>query len=572
MLESLTIKNTAIIDFITVNFTEGMNCMTGETGAGKSIIIDAICCLMGERVSRDSIRRGATEAQVTGVFSVQDRNAERINAALDELGVTSEEDGTLILYRAYNENGKNTCRINDRAVTLGGLKKIGELLVDVHGQHDNHSLMMPSSHINLLDAYAGIEYSREFNTYRIKLQELRSVENELEELSGDPQKRLQLIDLLTYQAEEIYNAHLKPGEEAKLLEKQKLIDNASRISGEVSAALNLIEGDEDFRGGGISDLLSKAASGLSGAEKFSEKLKSAGSQLKEAYYIVEDVKDTLRECLESLSYDPEEAAATEERLDLIYNLKKKYGGSEELIIEFGDNAQSQLERLRDSEARVSELNRQKAGIYAELGELAAILHQKRCEAGGRLTEAVVAALSDMDMGKVRFGISDDYIAESREFGPRGLDNIEFLISANPGEALKPLAKTASGGELSRIMLALKSCLAEADQIPVLIFDEIDTGISGRAAGAVAEKFIKVSRLHQLICVSHLAQIAAISDTNVIISKTYDEDSVRTEAVIAEDEDKVREVARLIDGGELTEITLAHSRELIERMRSRAQEL
>ncbi|MCR5056550.1 MAG: DNA repair protein RecN [Clostridia bacterium] len=572
MLSYLTVRNSAIIDYLSFDFDAGMNCITGETGAGKSIIIDSICYLLGEKMSKDVIRRGASASEITGVFNVDDEKTPRVNEVLSDIGVEPEDDGSLILYRSYNDQGKNVCRVNDRIVTVSALKRLGEVLVDVHGQHDSHSLLIPQNHIKLLDAFAGKEFSDILSGYREKLAAHKETLRLIDELNVDPKRRAQLIDLLSFQVDEITAAALKPGEDKELEEKQKLIDNAEKISSALSEAYSLIsgEGGYDSSNGAIS-LLDDAAARISSIEKYSEKYGNIANKIKEACYILEDCRDELESEIEASSFDGEEARTVEQRIDLIYDLKRKYGNSVDEIIAFRDDAKEKLESLLSSEETARKLLKKSDDEVKELRTVASKLTELRKKAAKLLTEGVVKALADIEMNKVKFVV--DFISfdsENPEFKDNGLDGVEFLISANPGETPKPLSKIASGGELSRIMLAVKSCLADIDMIPVLIFDEIDTGISGSAAASVAEKFYKVSRNHQLICVTHLAPIAAISDRNVFVGKNIDEEYVKTEALILDEEGKIKEVGRLLDGSDDGNgVTRVHSIELIDRMRKRA---
>lgn len=559
MLTSLTINNTAIIDSLTIDFGEKMNCMTGETGAGKSIILDSLCCLLGERASKESIRSGEKEARVTGVFNAK---GPKISEALLELGITPEDDGTLILSRAYTEN-KNTCRINGNIVTLSALRKIGELLVDVHGQHASHALLSEPTHIELLDLFAGDEISAVKSEYHDHLKELSNVENELSEFSGDPQKRAQLIDLYTFQLNEINSANLKIGEDTKLEERQRFFDNNEIISQSLSAASELLSGRGGYDSAGALDALSSCESYVSKIERFGDDYKSALEKVRDAKFAIEDASEYINQILENSEFDRDEAERVAIRLDVIYELKRKYGKTLEEVLEHAEKVSKELEKLEKSEAYVSELNIKKDEIIAKLNEKALKMRKLREKSARMLENGVMQNLSDMEMSKVKFAVSFD---ERSEFNSNGLDNVRFLVSTNPGEKMLPLVKIASGGELSRIMLAIKSVLADVDEIPVLVFDEIDTGISGAAAKRVAEKFKMISKKHQLICVSHLAQIAAIADVNVFVKKIYEGEGVRTSAETLDDTSKVREIARLLDGDSSSEISLKHAEEIIKKLR------
>lgn len=572
MLSYLTVKNLAIIDHISFDFEAGMNCITGETGAGKSIIIDSICYLLGEKMTRDTVRRGSSAAEITGIFNVDDQKTPKVNEVLSDIGIEPEEDGTVIISRSFSEQGKNICRINDRPVTVSTLKRLGEVLCDVHGQHDAHSLLSSQNHIRFLDAFAGPEFGRALADYRDKLHEHKETLKLIDELNVDPMRRAQLIDLLTFQVGEISSAALKKGEDEELEARQKIIDNSEKIKMALGEALSLLEGKGDYdSGSGACSQVDDAATRLSSIDKFSDKFGNIAKRLKEAYFILDDAAGDLSAELENAGFDEEEAKAVEQRIDLIYDLKRKYGRTVDDIIAFKAEAEEKLDKLLSSEETAKELLKKSEKEIKELKEKAYILREMRKKAAEVLTRGVVKALADIEMNKVRFVVDfESFDGDTPDFKENGLDGVEFLISANPGEDPKPLSRIASGGELSRIMLAIKSCLADVDMIPVLIFDEIDTGISGSAAASVAEKFYRVSRGHQLICVTHLAPIAAISDRNIFVGKDMDDDHVRTEAEILDEEGKIKEVGRLLDGsGDGTGITRIHSIELIERMRKRA---
>ncbi len=571
MLSFLTVKNVAIIDKISFEFDSGMNCITGETGAGKSILIDSICYLLGEKMTKDVIRRGATSAEITGVFNVDRDKSPLVAETMADLGIDIEEDGSIIVSRTFNDQAKNVCRINDRIVTVGALKKLGEALADVHGQHDSHSLLNPSNHIKLLDSFAGKELADILSIYRDKLSEHKKTLALIDELNVDPMKRAQLIDLLSFQVDEISSAKLKEGEEEELSEKQKIIDNIEKISASLNEALALLDGQGGYDSEGAMSEIKDAGSKLSSIERFSAKYGELASKITDAYYILEDVRDSVLTEIENSSFDEEEARKVEQRLDLIYDLKRKYGRTVGDVLAFLKDAKEKLDKLVSSEETAKELLKKSAAETRELVDIAGKVHALREKAAVVLTREVVKALADIEMTKVRFVVDFKPIdTEDPKFRENGLDETEFLISPNPGEPPKPLSKIASGGELSRIMLAIKSCLADIDMIPVLIFDEIDTGISGSAAASVAEKFYRVSRNHQLICVTHLAPIAAISDRNIFVGKNTDEEFVRTAAEILDEEGKIREVGRLLDGSaDENSVTRIHSIELIERMRKRA---
>ena len=570
MLASLTIKNTAIIDRLTVEFGDGMNCLTGETGAGKSIIIDSICCLLGERASRESIRRGCESASVQGLFYAE---SAEISGILNELGIEAEDDGSLILFREYTSGGRNTCRVNGQIVTLSMLRKLGECLVDVHGQHDNHSLLSPSTHIVLLDLFAGDEMLYVKERYAEKFNELREINNELDEISGDPEQRAAAVDLLTFQVNEITAAAIKPGEDEQLEQRREVLANAEKITEVLGSAYeSLAGGDGGFyggssaAGGNVMDLLGNIVSDIENISKYNELYSQLLSKINESIWILEDAVAMLRNQKDEILFNPKEISDIDKRLDELYRLKRKYGGSIEAVLEYAETSSEKLEELESSEGRSKELNEKREAVMSDLRILAGQMYELRCEAVKRLVDGIHRELEDMEMGKVRFNV-DLVHASDGKLTASGLDTAEFLICTNPGEPLRPLSKIASGGELSRIMLAIKSVLADIDGIPVLIFDEIDTGISGYAATKVACKFKNIARSHQVICVSHLAQIAAIAEHNIFVSKSYNDESVVTEAVLLGAEEKIREVSRLLDGGDYSAVTRQHAEELIGRLRA-----
>ncbi|MBP5521081.1 MAG: DNA repair protein RecN, partial [Bacteroidales bacterium] len=453
-------------------------------------------------------------------------------------------------------------------VPVSALRRVSQYLIDIHGQHESQSLLRPGTHVSFLDLFAGREITGLINEYRERLSDYKAVSAEIEEINGDPKKRAASIDLLSFQVNEIESARLKPGEENDLIAKQKIIDNYDKINEAVQAAYQNIDGGSSGRG--ARSLLDVAAESLSRISRYTDDYADTVSKIKEAYYTLEDVADFLR----SRAFDEtdyrRDAARIEERLDLIYRLKGKYGDSEEEILAFLDNARLELSKLENSAGRAEQLRKRLKDIREQLENQAEMIYRKRQAAAGLLKQNIMGALADLDMAKMCFDIAINH--DASEFKANGCDTVEFIISTNPGEELKPLSKIASGGELARIMLAIKSCLAEVDKIPVMIFDEIDTGISGAQATSVAEKFAELSANHQVICVTHLAQIAAISSHNICVTKEYPGNSAETRVQVLDEEGKVREISRLLDGGEdAGEALRAHSLDLIARMQKRVQQ-
>ena len=481
----------------------------------------------------------------------------------------------LILFREYNSSGRNICRINGQTVTLSMLRRIGECLVDVHGQHDNHSLLSSSTHIKLLDLFAGGEMQNLKNKYTDGYNELHRIEAELEELSGDPEKRAVAIDLLRFQIDEIGEAALKVGEDEELERRRTVLANAEKIADCLeNSYIKLMTGGSYGTGTKpVSDILGELCSEMGEISEFKDSYADILSKINEATYILEDAAEQIRCEKDEDFYDRREADDIERRLDEIYGLKRKYGDTIEDINAFAEDASAKLLKLESGAERCEELTLKRERTVKELLRLSSLMNKLRESAAKRLEAGIRTALSDMEMDKVDFRVGIEYSGELTEtgrppkFGKNGLDSVEFIISTNPGEPFKPLSKIASGGELSRIMLAIKSVLADIDDIPVLIFDEIDTGISGYAATKVAEKFKNISGSHQVICVSHLAQIAAIADNNVFVSKRYSDESVTTNAEMLDGEGKIREVGRLLDGGDFSETARKHAVELIKRLRA-----
>ncbi|NLN04963.1 MAG: DNA repair protein RecN [Clostridiaceae bacterium] len=560
MLVQLNIKNIALIDYISIEFKPNMNCLTGETGAGKSIIIDSIGCVLGGRTSRDTIRTGADSGSVEAVFYV---NEPLVSEKLKDLGIEEEEDHTLLLFREITSSGRNICRINGRIVTLSMLREIGEVLIDIHGQHDNQSLMRVNSHILLLDMYAGDKLGKVLAEYGEKLSKFKEVHNALDRLAGDPKERERTIDLLKYQIDEIESARLHANEDEELRIKKNVLSNMERIVTSLNDAYVDLKAENS-----VLDKLENAMHAMSRIEGLGEGYKEILSRIEAVFYEVEDIANAVRNEKDNMDLDMSELDSIEERLDMINRLKRKYGGTIEDILRYRDVAQEKLNELLDSEYMIEKYTKEMDKLAEELFELCKKLDESRRSAAVDLSEKIAAQLHDLEMKNATFEVKIDFDESINELGypnfkKNGLNDVEFLVSANLGEPTKPLARIASGGELSRIMLAIKTILADVDNIPTLIFDEIDIGISGQAARKVGEKMKLISKKHQVICVTHLAQIAAIADNNVYISKTTVKDKTVTEAKTLGFEEKVEEVGRLLDGNAENEITKAHARKMIE---------
>mgnify|MGYP004459459545 FL=1 len=547
MLTSLKIENVAIIESAAIEFGCGLNVLTGETGAGKSIVIDSINAILGERTSRDIIRTGAQSAKVYAVF--EDVNA-KVRNFLDENGIDCE-DGILIINRTLSREGKNVCRLNGAPVTVSMLREIGSELIDIHGQHDNQALLSPEKHCGFVDSFAG--NAEIIADYREKYGRLCEVRSKLKKLTTDESSKSQRIDFLTYQIDELEKAEITPGERDELKARKTLINNSQKVIESLNVAYEALKAD----GAGI-DMITDAESEISDASAYMEALGEASEKITDIRYELEDIAETVRDAMSEVDFDQSELEDIDERLDLLYRLSKKYGNTEEEMLEYLEKAKTELDNIAFSEEKVKELQKQEKEALAETEAAAKKLTESRKTAGEKLSEAICSELEFLDMPNVRFVVKCDDIGLTEN----GKDEIEFLISANVGEEPKPLAKIASGGELSRIMLAIKNVLAEADGVDTMIFDEIDTGVSGRAAQKIAMKLKSASKGRQVICVTHLAQIAAQGDVHLYISKSVSDGKTYTNIKSLIEEDRVAEIARIMGGMEITKLQLESAREML----------
>ena len=547
MLTSLKIENVAIIESAAIEFGCGLNVLTGETGAGKSIVIDSINAILGERTSRDIIRTGAQSAKVYAVF--EDVN-ERVRNFLDENGIDCE-DGVLIINRTLSREGKNVCRINGAPVTVSMLREIGGELIDIHGQHDNQSLLSPEKHCGFVDSFAG--NADLFADYREKYGRLCEIRSKLKKLTTDESSKSQRIDFLTYQIDELEKAEITIGERDELKARKSLINNSQKVIESLNIAYEALKAD----GAGI-DMITDAESEIANASAYMETLGEASEKITDIRYELEDIAETVRDAMTEVDFDPTELEDIDERLDLLYRLSKKYGDTEEEMLEYLEKARAELDNIAFSEERVKELQKQEKEALAETETAACKLTESRKTAGEKLSNAICSELEFLDMPNVRFVVKCNDIGLTEN----GKDEIEFLISANAGEEPKPLAKIASGGELSRIMLAIKNVLAETDGVDTMIFDEIDTGVSGRAAQKIAMKLRSASKGRQVICVTHLAQIAAQGDVHLYISKSVSDGKTYTNIKSLIEEERVAEIARIMGGMEITKLQLESAREML----------
>ena len=547
MLTSLKIENVAIIESAAIEFGCGLNVLTGETGAGKSIVIDSINAILGERTSREIIRTGAQSAKVYAVF--EDVN-EKVKAFLDENGIDCE-DGVLIINRTLNRDGKNICRLNGAPVTVSMLRELGGELIDIHGQHDSQSLLSPEKHCGFVDGFA--ENSGLISDYREKYRRLCEIRNSLKKLTTDESSKSQRIDFLTYQIDELEKSDITPGERDELKARKALINNSQKVMESLNTAYMALKAD-----GASIDMISNAETEIANASEYMDSLGEASEKITDIRYELDDIAELVRDAMSEIEYDPSELDDIEERLDLLYRLSKKYGETEEEMLEYLAKAREELESIAFSEENVRELQKQEKTALVEAEAAADRLTESRKTAGEKLSRAICSELEFLDMPNVRFVVKLEDIGLTEN----GRDGVEFLISANVGEEPKPLAKIASGGELSRIMLAIKNVLAETDGVDTMIFDEIDTGVSGRAAQKIAMKLRSASKGRQVICVTHLAQIAAQGDVHLYISKSVSDGKTYTNIKSLIEEERVSEIARIMGGMEITQLQLESAREML----------
>lgn len=557
MLQSLYLENIALIEKLGIELFPGFNVLTGETGAGKSIIIDAVNFVLGERTSRDLIRNGAARAKVEAVFNLNEGDA--AFAALDALGI--EYDGNeLILSRELSAAGRNACRVNGTLVPVASLKSVSDTLVDIHGQHEHQALLDAENHISYLDAYCHAESLPIIE----KIDAIVSRRNELmlKRNSGfsSEREREREMDMLRYQIEEIASANLEAGEEERLNAEKTVLLNAERIRTALETAHMALSGAEEGSALSAIDTARRSMRDIAALNKDYEAL---GDKIEELYYAAEDISFVLRDTSENIESDMQRLEEIEQRLKLISDLKRKYGRTVEDVIDFGKDAGTKLNELENAEALAAELDAKLDKLKAEYNVAADELSKVRRAAGDRLKRDVLNELKDLGMAKAMFDVA---LSDASGGEPRngGRETAEFMLSANPGEPLKPLEKVASGGELSRIMLCFKSIFADNDRVPTLIFDEIDTGISGRTAAVVGEKMLGIAKKHQVICVTHLAQIAALAEAHLMVRKYDDGKNTFVETRQLNEEEKVQRIAQMMDGESDSPSALTHARELIAR--------
>ena len=550
MLTNLYIENIAVIEKSNIDFTNGLNVLTGETGAGKSIVIDAINAVLGKRSSRGMIRTGADAAYVSATF---EELSELVHKKLGAMGY-SAEDGSLILSRELSASGKNTCRINARPATVAALKELGEYLINIHGQNDNLELMNPALHIVYIDALADI--GERLAAYRGLYRELRAVEEELSSADTDESERLRRMDLLSFQITELEDADITVGEYDALSEERNALQNREKIAKELMRARIALDGDDEVDG--VLRMTDDAATSVMNASRYLSTLEGAADRLSSALYELQEISRELEGAMDDIDADPHRLEEIEERLDLLYRLRHKYGDSEEELLAYLDHAKKELNALSDYAFNREQLEKRRDELYNSAYNSAKELSDIRKKVCATFRESVEREMAFLLMPDVRLEIRQEEV----EMNTRGIDKIEFLISVNPGEEPKPVSKIASGGELSRMMLAIKTVLSRADFVQTLIFDEIDTGISGSAADRVGKKLHQLSADSQVLCVTHQAQIAAFADNHLFISKSVHDERTFTQVDSLDEDGRIRELARIVGGEQITDSALNHAKQLL----------
>ena len=553
MLANLKIENVAVIEKAKVNFTPGFNVLTGETGAGKSILIDSINAILGNRTSRELVRSGAQKACIWATF---ENIPQSVKKQLEKCGYEANDD--LLLYREINAEGKGSCRVNGMPATAAVVRDISAGLLSIHGQHDSQSLTNPALHLGLLDQYA---QNRDlFADYYRRYRELVTVKRQLDALNASEADKQRKIEALTAEIDAIDAAALQPGEEKNLQERKTVITHAQGILDGITAAHLALAGDEDGEQPGAADLLGGAVEGLQNSARLDETLAPLSERLNDLYYSARDLATELADRLDAYGFDPGELDMIESRLDTIYRIKQKFGMEVEELLARREAAAAELENFQSSGQKIAELKTQVQALYGDAKKAAEALTQSRLKGFTAMNKEMRAALEFLNMPGIRFALKH----ARGPLSSHGQDTVEFLISTNPGEDPKPLAKIASGGELSRIMLAFKSALADRDALPTVIYDEIDTGVSGLAAGRIGQLLHQTAAGHQVLCITHTPQVAAFADNQLLIQKNVRDDRTFTEIHTLDMNGRVEVLARMISGDKVTELSLANARELIEK--------
>ena len=548
MLELLHIENIAIIEAADIEFAPGFNALTGETGAGKSIVIDSLSAVLGQRTSRELIRTGAEKAFVSAAFSGM------APELTEELGIQPEADGTLLLQREIQTDGKNVCRVNGRPVTVGQLRALGARLLNIHGQHDGQQLLDEEQHIVYLDSFGRVESLA--ITYAEKYKNFTDIRRQIGALQMDEAEKARRVDTLQYQIEELRRAKLTPGEEEELTARRGMLRNAEKFLDAVAGADYALNGDDS--GGGALSALRQAQDALGGVRHLDDAFGQLYERLGEAYSEVYDIAATVEDKRGELDVSPGELDRVESRMDLLYRLKKKYGATVEDMLDYQARCEAELAQIEDAGDTLVRLEQALSKAEKEARQAAQALSDARKAAADRLTAQILTELQQLDMGKIRFAVD---FAE-KPLDSDGMDTVRFLMSANVGEELRPIHKIASGGELARIMLAMKNVLSEQDHVGTMVFDEVDTGVSGRAAQKVAEKMARISRRKQVLCVTHLPQLAAMADTHFSVEKGERGGRTYTEVRRLDREQRRRELARLTGGSHVSQTMLDGAEELL----------
>lgn len=554
MLNLLHIENIAVIEQADIRFGSGFNVLTGETGAGKSIVIDAISAILGERAYRDVIRTGSSKALVSAVFS------QVPELSWFEENAVSYDPQELLIQREIFSDGKNVCRVNGRPVTVAILRRLGSQLIQIHGQHDSQQLFDEANHLVYLDLFAKNQVQRD--AYAARFQKLEDVRREIARLSMDEGEKLRRVEALEFQIQEISRAELRSGEDEELEARRKILQNAERLTDGMNAAVSALYGDENQDG--AAGLLNVAQRSLSKITRYDDSLRELHDRLSELVYAVQDVSEELRDRADTLSYSGEELEQIESRLDVIHRLRRKYGNDVDAVLAYLERAKRELDEIEFASDRIEQLTQEQQKLEQDAMVAATELRQTRLAAAKQLQSRLAEELAALDMPKAQFVCQ----FEEQCMTATGIDNVRFLMTANVGEALKPMSKVASGGELARIMLAIKNVLAEQDQVGTLIFDEVDAGVSGRAAQKVAIKLRAVSRGKQVLCVTHLPQIAAFANEHLLIAKSEHNGRTYTQVTPLDLDGRKKEIARIVGGAAITETTLRSAGEML----AQAQEI
>ncbi|MBQ6375244.1 MAG: DNA repair protein RecN [Clostridia bacterium] len=555
MLLELTIKNIALIESLRIEWTQGFNVITGETGTGKSIVVDSVNLALGGRADRDIIRTGVDRGEVQALFDISD-NPSAMACARD-LGI-DVEDGLLVVRRELNRNGKNVCRLSGVIVPLSALRALTALLMDVHGQHEHQALLDPAAHIRFLDAYGGAVISDAVSEVAGLHAERGRIASMLKKLLEDVSEKERLHDILSFQVQEIDAAKLRPGEEDKLKKKLAVLENAEKIREGVETACTLVY-QGDGRELSAQEALLRAATAMERIADIGEKYAAIAGRLREAYYTAQDLGYELQAMMDDMEFDPDLIDKISSRLDLINRLERKYGATVEDVLAFGEDAGRRLEELKTSDASIAALKKQYKEADARLRAACGKLTELRKSAALRLSSDICQQLGDLGMAKTRFEVRVEPLQKPAS---NGMDSVEFMISPNPGEPLRPLADIASGGEISRVMLALKAISLDSDGVDAMVFDEIDTGVSGRMAQVVGEKICLLSRTKQVLCITHLPQIAALGDSHFMVEKVSDDAHTQTFVRRLDDDGRIRELSRLVGGAADSESSLSHAAHML----------